>query len=488
MARFSIAFLLLGTLRCCLASPHQHFARGTTALIPSATSASPDSTPPPSPAIDQRQHSKHVNDFYRLYGWLKPGASVSDSELPRAIRKIQKKLKEPVTGAFSDKMMDMMSGPRCGTEQPYNTTDAEDASDVERRYVLWGPKWAKTTLTWRFDSYTNDLSTARQQSTISAAFAQWMNYIPLNIVPAASNAKADINIRFSPLGRDDTRYGFTSMVSEGTSMSSGNINVTFNDDYQWTDDRLFGYTAVHEIGHALGMSHSGVEAAIMFAYYDGSIRPMHPDDKMGIHSIYGWKSPIWNRIDSGSAITNMIQVTSNTATASANDGLYQMRSSGQILRYSNGAWVVADNNKDTAQITGANGNLYQRHYDGGTFHWTGSASNWQALSNTDSNVIEIVAAADQLYSRRKDGWVARLSGTSWLSIEQPSAPGSRQIAVTDDKTLWNLLTNGYLVRSLWPHNSGQWAIVDDNAKNIAIAVGGNEFYKLQSDGLVLENY
>jgi len=62
--------------------------------------------------------------------------------------------------------MDMMSGPRCGTEQTYNATDAEDALDVERRYVLWGPKWAKTTLTWRFDSYTNDLSTARQQSTI----------------------------------------------------------------------------------------------------------------------------------------------------------------------------------------------------------------------------------------------------------------------------------------------------------------------------------
>jgi hypothetical protein len=166
MVGFSAAFILLGAIRWCLASPHQYVARGTTALIPSATSASPSSTSPPSSALDQRQHSKHVNDFYRLYGWLKPGKSVPDSELPKAIRKIQRKLKEPVTGAFSDKMMNMMSGPRCGTEQPYNATDAEDASNVERRYVLWGPKWAKTTLTWRFDSYSNDLSTARQQSTI----------------------------------------------------------------------------------------------------------------------------------------------------------------------------------------------------------------------------------------------------------------------------------------------------------------------------------
>ena len=312
-----------------------------------------------------------------------------------------------------------------------------------------------------------------------------MNFIPISIIPAASNARADINIRFIPLGGDDTRYGYTSMVSEGIYLSSGNINITFNDDYQWTDDRLFAFTAVHEIGHALGMSHSGVESAIMFAYYDGTIRPIHPDDKMGVHSIYGWKTPKWTRRDSGSTISSMIQVTSNSVTASANDGLYQMRSTGQILRFANGAWTTVDNNKDTAQITGANGNLYQRHYDGGTFRWIGSASNWQAISNTDTNVVDIVAAADQLYSRRKDGWVARLSGSDWVSIEQPSAPGSKQIAVTDNKTLWNLLTNGYLVRSIWPYNSGSWTIVDNNPGNIAIAVGGNEFYKLQSDGTVV---
>ncbi len=166
MVVFSGVFILLGLICSCIASPQRHVARGSTALIPSATSALPSSTLAPTPAIDQRQHSKHVNDFYKLYGWLKPGASVPESELPKAIRKIQRKLKEPVTGAFSEKMKKMMSGPRCGTEQPYNATDAEDTSDIEGRYVLWGPKWTKTTLTWRFDSYSSDLSTARQQSTI----------------------------------------------------------------------------------------------------------------------------------------------------------------------------------------------------------------------------------------------------------------------------------------------------------------------------------
>ena len=319
--------------------------------------------------------------------------------------------------------------------------------------------------------------------------------MPLNLVPAASNAKADIYIQFTSFGRDDTRYASTSMVSDGVTLSAGNINVTFNDDYQWSDDRLFNYTAVHEIGHALGLSHSAVESAIMFAYYQGNIRPIHSDDKMGIHSVYGWKNPKWSRVDSNTATKDMIQVTSKPDAVAANDGLYQLRSNGQILRYSSGSWTSVDNNPDTVQIAGSSGYLYQRHADGGTFRWTGSGSNWQFIGTATENVIDIVAASDQLYSRRKDGWVSRWSGTgtSWLSIEQPSAQISKQIAVTDSKTLWNLLTNGYLVRSTWPYNSGEWLIVDTNAANVAIATGGDEFYKLQSDGTVVwlntkENY
>jgi len=160
------ALLLLGVIHCCLATPHHHVARGTASLIPTSSLSPPIETPTTTPEADQKQHSQHVNDFYKLYGWLIPGNSVPDRDLPKAIRKIQRKLKEPVTGAFSDKMMKMMSGLRCGTEQPYDATEAEDHSSSDERYVLWGPKWAKTTLTWRFESYSGDLPTARQQSTV----------------------------------------------------------------------------------------------------------------------------------------------------------------------------------------------------------------------------------------------------------------------------------------------------------------------------------
>jgi hypothetical protein len=91
---------------------------------------------------------------------------VPDKELPRAIRKIQKVLKEPVTGIFSDKMMDIMTKPRCGTEEPYNETAANEPAGLHKRYVIWGSKWAKTSLTWRFVNYSSDLPAAQQQSTL----------------------------------------------------------------------------------------------------------------------------------------------------------------------------------------------------------------------------------------------------------------------------------------------------------------------------------
>lgn len=314
-----------------------------------------------------------------------------------------------------------------------------------------------------------------------------MTYMPLNFQQAAPNTNADIYILFKSLGRDDTRYGFTTMVSDGISFQSGNINVTLNDDYAWTDDRLFSYTTLHEIGHALGLSHSAVESAVMFAYFGGLIRPLHADDKMGVHNIYGWKNPRWTRIEANTGTKNVIQVTTTSSTVSANDGMYQMRSNGQILRYTNNAWTSVDSNPDTVQITGAAGKLYQRHYDGSTYLWNGNNQGWTYIGAASENVIDIVAASDQLYSRREDGWVARWSGSgsSWLSVEQPTASISRQIAITDSKTLWNLLNTGDLVRSTWPHSSGSWQIVDNNSANVAIATGGDDFYKLQSDGLVV---
>lgn len=41
------------------------------------------------------------------------------------------------------------------------------------------------------------------------------------------------------------------------------------------------------MGHALGLDHSNVEDAIMFASYKSEFKGLHEDDRKGIQSLYG---------------------------------------------------------------------------------------------------------------------------------------------------------------------------------------------------------
>ena len=45
--------------------------------------------------------------------------------------------------------------------------------------------------------------------------------------------------------------------------------------------------SIHEIGHLLGLGHSNVQDAIMFAFYDDNVDSLRQDDIDGIQQLYG---------------------------------------------------------------------------------------------------------------------------------------------------------------------------------------------------------
>lgn len=158
--------LILSLISGCLAHSVNNdlVARGTS-IIPSA---SPSPTPDASSSWknDKRRQWKHIHEFFKAYGWLKHNATIPDQDLPKAIRKIQKVLREPETGEYTERLEYVMSRPRCGTVQPYNETDANADSSLHSRYVLWGPKWDHTTITYRFLNYTAALPAEQQRNIV----------------------------------------------------------------------------------------------------------------------------------------------------------------------------------------------------------------------------------------------------------------------------------------------------------------------------------
>ena len=72
--------------------------------------------------------------------------------------------------------------------------------------------------------------------------------------------------------------------------------IHFDDDENWTSSSRSGVNllaiALHEIGHVLGVQHSGVYAAVMHPIAkegENAAIKLHSDDIAGIRNLYGKK-------------------------------------------------------------------------------------------------------------------------------------------------------------------------------------------------------
>ncbi|KAM5245967.1 stromelysin-2-like [Ctenodactylus gundi] len=231
---------------------------------------------------------QYLRNFYNLSTFQDEGKVFRgkfSSPFVKKIQEMQAFLGLEVTGKLDPNTLEVMHQPRCGVP------------DVGNFATFPGtPRWRKKRLTYRIVNYTWDLPRYAVDYAIEQALKVWEQVTPLTF-SRLYRGEADMMISFAVREHGD----FNPFDGPGQTLAhayapgpglSGDVH--FDDDERWTKDtsgtNLF-LVAAHEVGHALGLAHSGNPKALMYPYYKPLKNLAHfrlsQDDVTGIQYLYG---------------------------------------------------------------------------------------------------------------------------------------------------------------------------------------------------------
>lgn len=175
-------------------------------------------------------------------------------------------------------------------------------------------KWQKQTLTYFIASSTGDLSANAQRQVLREALDAWGAVTPLTFQEVDNAGQADLILGFGA-GAHCELYQTAGVDCPAEAGFDGRGQVLahcyfppgaggpsagdchFDDDETWSssafttsfDEIRLLETAIHELGHGLGLEHSDMAGAIMFPTYDSATPKtvLDTDDMAGIQSLYG---------------------------------------------------------------------------------------------------------------------------------------------------------------------------------------------------------
>ncbi len=136
------------------------------------------------------------------------------------------------------------------------------------------------------------------ESAIDTAFDRWASVANLSFNQVDDQA-GDIVLAGEYIWGSEIAHALTGrsfIEQEGETFSEiAWSEIHFSEAVYWSVNGSLGYdfltVATHEIGHALGLGHSEVEGALMYADYQG-INTLQADDIAGIQFLYGAVSAV----------------------------------------------------------------------------------------------------------------------------------------------------------------------------------------------------
>ncbi|XP_070600476.1 collagenase 3-like [Erythrolamprus reginae] len=238
----------------------------------------------PGDALSALSDRELAASYLQRYGYLEATNPEAQMMLETPLKAMQKRLGLPETGELDAVTLTAMRMPRCGVP---------DVGGYKTR-----GKWDHTDLTYRVVNYSPDLDSSTIDDTFTRAFDVWMQVTPLTIT-SQQDGEVDILIQFGTRDHGDNLSfdGKNGVLAHAFPPGKASIggDVHFDDDELWTLGSEVDYSlllvAAHEFGHALGLSHSTIQKALMYPIYSYQADfKLHSDDIEGIQFLYGKKS------------------------------------------------------------------------------------------------------------------------------------------------------------------------------------------------------
>lgn len=243
-----------------------------------------------------------VHRYLTRYGYLTPPPGSSrqsrlkvGSARQEAIQKLQSFYGLPKSGVIDAEVMRLVRTARCGFP------DLEKTGDTQAKYVRID-RWQKKRLTYRFVSFPSGITASDLREAFAAACRIWEAHSAIRL--GESRSTADIRIGFYTgnhgdhpdcsgfSGTRDYAHAFYPTPLDDFPGLEGDIH--FNAKVKWTLNSADSSGAIdlmtvaaHELGHALGLGHTGISDALMHAHCAMPHRYLHDDDILGIRNLYG---------------------------------------------------------------------------------------------------------------------------------------------------------------------------------------------------------
>ncbi|KAF0762537.1 matrix metalloproteinase-2-like, partial [Aphis craccivora] len=264
--------------------------------------------------------------YLMMYGYLpesdlETGNLMDGNQLDDALRTLQTFGNIPVTGKMDAATKQLMKKPRCGVPDISQPTGQRRT----KRYNLQGQKWNHVNLTWSLRTRRLDkVDHGWVRSDLNRAFQVWSKHSKLTFREVNSES-ADILVFFEK-GYHGDGYPFDGpgqVLAHAFFPGTGRGgDAHFDEEEEWLvadktskDGTSLFRVAVHEFGHSLGLSHSSVQNALMFPWYQDmqSDFELPNDDRIGIQVLYGVKDDkSWGNIPVYNPQTSIMPVLSTT--------------------------------------------------------------------------------------------------------------------------------------------------------------------------------